>query len=333
MREALNARAVEVTIPVVQEPATRTSAPQAAPSGGEEAAQQPGRKPRPPLKQTFRALRNPNYRLFWFGQVVSMVGTWMQRIAQAWLVLRLTDSPLALGIVTACQTLPVLLFALFGGVIADRVPKRRLLVITQTMMLVQAVVLAAAHRRRDGFSLDRPLHPRRRARHGDRARQPDAAGIRQGDGRAGRCAERGRAQLDRHEHRPPDRPRARRHRRSRAIGVAGCFALNAVSFLAVIGALLLMRPERFYEVPSPARGKMLAQIGEGLRYAVRTPEIALVMLLIGGDRHLRLQLHRAPAADRPVRPPCRPDRFRRAHLRDGGRLADRRASASPIAAG
>jgi MFS family permease len=91
----------------------------------------PGRMPRPPLKQAFRALRNPNYRLFWCGQIVSMIGTWMDRIAQAWLVLRLTDSPLALGILTACQTFPVLLLALFGGVIADRVPKRRLLVITQ----------------------------------------------------------------------------------------------------------------------------------------------------------------------------------------------------------
>lgn len=71
-----------------------------------------------------------------------MLGTWMQTIGQAWLVLRLTDSPLALGVVTACQTLPVLVFGLFRGVIADRVPKRRLLVITQTMMLVQASALA-----------------------------------------------------------------------------------------------------------------------------------------------------------------------------------------------
>ena len=85
---------------------------------------------RPPLTQAFRALRNTNYRLFWCGQIISMIGTWMDRIAQAWLVLRLTDSPLALGILTACQTLPVLILALFGGVIADRVPKRRLLVIS-----------------------------------------------------------------------------------------------------------------------------------------------------------------------------------------------------------
>ena len=64
-----------------------------------------------------------------------------------------------------------------------------------------------------------------------------------------------------------------------AVGVTACFALNAVSFLAVIGALLLMRPERFYEAPTPQRGRMLAQIGEGLRYAMRTPEIAPILLL------------------------------------------------------
>jgi predicted MFS family arabinose efflux permease len=64
------------------------------------------------------------------------------------------------------------------------------------------------------------------------------------------------------------------------IGVAGCFGINSVSFLAVIAGLLLMRPERFFEMPSPARGKMFAQIAEGLRYAVQTPAIALVVLLV-----------------------------------------------------
>jgi len=133
MRDRGTTHIVEATITARPEGASRAIAPE---------GKAPGRAPRPPLKQAFRALRNPNYRLFWFGQVISMVGTWMQRIGQAWLVLRLTNSPLALGIVTACQTLPVLLLALFGGVIADRMPKRRVLVITQGIMLVQASVLA-----------------------------------------------------------------------------------------------------------------------------------------------------------------------------------------------
>src|SRR5438105_1876090 len=94
-----------------------------------------------PLTRTFRALGNPNYRLFWSGQLVSQMGTWMQNTALSWLVLRLTKSPLALGSVTTFQFLPMLLFTLFGGVLADRVAKRKLLICTQSMMMIQAVVL------------------------------------------------------------------------------------------------------------------------------------------------------------------------------------------------
>jgi MFS family permease len=92
---------------------------------------------------TFAALRVRNYRLFFAGQVVSNTGTWMQRIAQDWLVLQITDSPLAVGITTALQFLPMLLFGLWGGLLADRYPKRRLLLITQSVMGGLAVILAA----------------------------------------------------------------------------------------------------------------------------------------------------------------------------------------------
>src|SRR5581483_2082755 len=98
---------------------------------------------RPPLRVAFRALRNTNYRLYWSAQIVSQAGTWMQRIALSWLVLRLTDSPLALGTVTTVQFTPILFFSLFGGVLADRVPKRRLLLTTQSTMACQALILAA----------------------------------------------------------------------------------------------------------------------------------------------------------------------------------------------
>ncbi len=84
-----------------------------------------------------------NYRLFFAGQIVSNTGTWMQRIAQDWLVLELTHSPLAVGITTALQFLPMLLFGLWGGLIADRYPKRRLLLITQASMGALAVLLTA----------------------------------------------------------------------------------------------------------------------------------------------------------------------------------------------
>ncbi len=91
----------------------------------------------------FESLRVRNFRLFWIGQVISVTGTWMQTTAQAWLVLQLTnDSPLALGTVITLQFLPVMLFALYGGVLADRLPKRRTLVITQSLLAIQATIFA-----------------------------------------------------------------------------------------------------------------------------------------------------------------------------------------------
>jgi MFS family permease len=85
----------------------------------------------------------PAYRRYWASQLVSGVGTWAQVVAQSWLVLQLTGSPVALGVVTTLQFLPLLIFPLLGGAVADRFPRRRLLLATQTSALVQAVVLGA----------------------------------------------------------------------------------------------------------------------------------------------------------------------------------------------
>src|SRR5580658_10510394 len=92
-------------------------------------------------EKTFSSLRVPNYRLYFTGQSISLVGTWMQMTAQAWLVLTLTHSSTDLGLIVACQTLPVLFLAPYGGVIADRVDKRRLMVCLQIAMGVQALIL------------------------------------------------------------------------------------------------------------------------------------------------------------------------------------------------
>lgn len=94
------------------------------------------------LPQIVRALRNPNFRLFWGGNFLSNVGTWMQNVAQGWLVLVLTNSPFWLGVVGFAGSIPFLFFTLFGGVIADRVDKRRLLLVTQTVMMILAFLLA-----------------------------------------------------------------------------------------------------------------------------------------------------------------------------------------------
>ncbi|MGQ9479966.1 MAG: MFS transporter [Chloroflexus sp.] len=90
----------------------------------------------------FRALRHRNYRLFFFGQLISLTGTWMQSVAQGWLVLRLTDSPFLLGLVVAANSLPVLFLTLFAGTVADRFPKRRILLVTQSIAMILAATLA-----------------------------------------------------------------------------------------------------------------------------------------------------------------------------------------------
>jgi MFS family permease len=91
--------------------------------------------------RTFRSLHVRNYRLYFWGQIISFTGTWMQSVAQAWLVLKLTDSGVALGVVTALQFLPMLVAGPWGGVIADRVDKRRLVTVTQSVAGVLALAL------------------------------------------------------------------------------------------------------------------------------------------------------------------------------------------------
>lgn len=94
-----------------------------------------------PRSERFSALSFRDFRLFWFGQLISLSGTWMQSVAQGWLVYSLTKSPFYLGLVAAANSLPILLFTLIGGVIADRFSKRKLLLITQALSIIPALVL------------------------------------------------------------------------------------------------------------------------------------------------------------------------------------------------
>ena len=99
--------------------------------------------PRWSLKRTFTALRYRNYRLWFIGQLASLIGTWMQTTAQAFLVFQLTNSPAYLGLVGFASGVPSLIFMMYGGVIADRMPRRNLLIVTQSSMMVLAFILAA----------------------------------------------------------------------------------------------------------------------------------------------------------------------------------------------
>ena len=107
-----------------------------------------------------RAFQHRNYRLFYIGQSISLIGTWMQTIAQAWLVLEITDSQEQLGFVVMLQFLPITILVLFAGVIADRVPKRDFLMLTQLLAMAQAIILAALVITGHGRAVAR-LHPRR----------------------------------------------------------------------------------------------------------------------------------------------------------------------------
>ncbi|HEY7907922.1 MAG TPA: MFS transporter, partial [Thermomicrobiales bacterium] len=94
-----------------------------------------------PRMGTFASLQIRDYRLLWWGMIVSNIGTWMQMVAQGYLVYQLTDSPLMLGLVGFVRAVPVFTFSLFAGVVADRVDRRKLLIVTQTLAGVFALIL------------------------------------------------------------------------------------------------------------------------------------------------------------------------------------------------
>jgi MFS family permease len=223
-----------------------------------------------------RALAHRDFRLFCSGQVVSQVGTWMQSVAQAWLVLELTDSPLRLGLVGTLQFTPILLLSVVAGVLADRLPKRRLLVATQSVMGAQALtlailvtsgqvrywhvaVLAAVYGLAN--ALDNPARQSFVAEMVGRADLPSAIALNSAIFNSARVVGPALAGL--------------------AIarwGTATAFAVNALSFVAVITALLALRTEGAPRARDDRR--LGSEIAEGVAYALRTPRILLVLGLV-----------------------------------------------------
>jgi len=94
------------------------------------------------LRDTFRALRHRNYRLFFYGQLVSLIGNWMEQTAMSWLVYQITGSKLLLGVVAACGSAPMMFFSLWGGALADRFPKRAIIICTQVSQMFPSFILA-----------------------------------------------------------------------------------------------------------------------------------------------------------------------------------------------
>jgi MFS family permease len=227
-------------------------------------------------KTTFAALAVPNYRRYYGGQAISLIGTWMQMTAQSWLVFTLTHSSTALGVVIALQTLPVLLLTPYGGVIADRSDKRRIMIALQSAMGVQALILglltvtgnirvweigllalllglnnAFENPARQSFMLELvgPEHLRNAVSLNSvlvnlaRTVGPAVAGI-----------------------------------LIATVGDGVCFLVNAGSFVAVVVSLITMDARALQ--PSPPAPRAKGQLREGLAYVRRTPGLATPLLMM-----------------------------------------------------
>lgn len=233
--------------------------------------------PKELLARTFSALAVPNFRLYFTGQVISVSGSWMQRVAQAWLVLELTGSGAAVGAVTAFQFLPLLVLAPFGGLIADRVDKRRVLYITQTLAGITAatlgllvltdvvelwMVFALALIHGTVGSFDNP------ARHAfvmemvGRSRLTNAVGLNSVLMNTARVIgpALGGALIV-------------------TVGIGICFMINSVSYLFFIAALLMMRSGQIdrTEPEPPRRG----QLREALAYVRSEPVLFVPLVMMG----------------------------------------------------
>lgn len=240
-------------------------------------ASQPNQTPRTTWQSLARSFKHRDYRLFFTGQFISLVGTWMQQVAQSWLVYRLTGSSLSLGLVGFAGQFPVFALAIFGGVMADRLNRRSVLVATQTAALIQAVLLAwltlagqiqvwqvmllatllgivnaVDIPTRQSFIVElvgkQDLHNAIALNssmfNSARILGPSVAGV-----------------------------------LLAAVGEGWCFALNGLSFLAVIVCLLRMGVPRR---PAPEKAGSIAEhLREGFGYAWHTREVRTILLLLG----------------------------------------------------
>ncbi|MFD4989830.1 MFS transporter [Streptomyces sp. NPDC058374] len=233
--------------------------------------------PPAPKQSMFSSLKVRNYRLFFTGQVISNTGTWMQRIAQDWLVLTLTGSSAAVGITTALQFLPMLLFGLYGGVLVDRLPKRPLLLFTQGAMGVTGLALAALtlsgqvqvwHVYVTAFVLglvtvvDNPARQTFVSEMVGPRQLANAVSLNSANFQSARLVGPAVAAV-----------------LISAVGSGYAFLINGLSFAAPIAGLLMMRMGELHKAPRTPRGK--GQLREGLRYVAGRPDLIWPIVLVG----------------------------------------------------
>ena len=238
--------------------------------------------------ETFASLKLRNFRLFFGGQLISQIGNWLTMITQTLLVLHLTDNGFAIGVLAACQFGPVLVIGAWTGLVADRADKRRLLIIVQTLAMVQSFVLAAL-----AFSGDPPLlaiyavalaggvcvafdNPARRAFVVEMVPETlvqNAVSLNSALMTSSRVVGPALAGLLIH-----------------TVGYGWCFLVDGLSYLAVIAGLWLMRTSELRPAPITPRAK--GQVRAGLRYVRRVPDlwIPLVMMAIVGTLAFNFQV-------------------------------------------
>jgi MFS family permease len=230
--------------------------------------------------RTFLSVRkHRNYRLFFTGQVISNIGTWMQRVAQAWLVLSLTHSPVAVGILALCQFLPFTLFSLVAGVVVDRLDAWRTVISTQVTQMVLAstiavVALAGVAQVWEVYViaalmgvvqvLDAPSRQSLTFRMVGPLELPNAISLNSGVFNGARIFGPALAGV-----------------LIAAAGAGVCFAVNAASYIAVIVGLLMMRPQEFHAVERRERSRTLyTGLKEGISYARHDEQIWLMLTLV-----------------------------------------------------
>jgi predicted MFS family arabinose efflux permease len=240
------------------------------------------------LRRSFDSLHVANYRRYFAGQLISVTGNWMQMVAEMWLIVRLTSSGLAVGIAAALQFLPILFLGAYSGVIADRVDKRRLLMLTQTLMMIPAVTLwaftasghitllivyACVFARGSILALDNPTRQAFAAELVGPDRVVNAVSLNSvlvhtsrilGPALAGTVIA--------------------------LVGVAPCFLFNASSFLAMLIVLFRVDPAALFTVPPVARAA--GQVRAAFREVMRRPDlrVPLAMMALVGTLSFNFQI-------------------------------------------
>ena len=246
-------------------------------------------------RRTFTSLRrHRNYRLFFAGQVVSVAGTWMQNIALAWLVIELSGSPLAVGALAFCRFVPFFVFGLFAGVVIDRLDTRRLLLGTQGAAMVVSIALAVvtlagwatlpvvyALAAIGGLVLvfDAPGRQTLTFQMVGESELQNAVALNSGLFNASRVIGPALAGF-----------------LIAAVGTGLCFVVNAISFLAVLVALCLIREDELFPVEKRPGTKLVAGVREGLAWAAHTPlartvlAVVTIVSLVGFNFHVLVPL-------------------------------------------